>query len=141
MLTEALRWYWRREAGDVEDSLAELERLYLPFAPALGTQVRVSVTLILADIGRCDEARARLDADGAAIRALPHDSEWVSVMGQLAQAIAMIGGHPLAGLGVRGAPPPPPAVRGRGDRRRLLGLGGATPRAAGRRARTDGRGR
>ena len=95
ILIECLRWYWQREAGDTAGPLALLDVLEAHEA-VLGAQLRVSGTLLRADAGRREEARARLDADGAAIRDLPLDSEWIPVMGQLAQAIAQIGGHPLA---------------------------------------------
>ena len=94
ILTDALRWYMKREAGDM-DHTALLEGL-LPHEPVLGTQVRVTVSLILADAGRREEARARLDADAAGVRAMPVDSEWVSTLVQLAQVIAQVGSHPLA---------------------------------------------
>lgn len=95
VLCDALRWYRLREAGFVEEALEGLDRL-LPLEPVLGVQVRVTVTLMLADTGRGDQARARLDADAAAIRATPVDSEWVPMMGQLAQAVWQVGGHPIA---------------------------------------------
>jgi tetratricopeptide (TPR) repeat protein len=94
VLAEALRWYIGREAGQLDQTPA-LDRL-LPFEPVLGSQVQASVALILADAGRHEEARARLGAAEPGIRALPKDSEWVSVMVQVAQTIAQIGPHPLA---------------------------------------------
>jgi hypothetical protein len=93
VLTETLELYLRREAGRLDHD-AVLARL-APYEAVLGTQLRVTAALILADAGRVDEARARLDADQAAIRALPVDSEWLPSMVQLAQTIAGIGGHGL----------------------------------------------
>jgi tetratricopeptide (TPR) repeat protein len=94
ILYEVLMFYVLREAGDPEapPSLGrffEAEHVY-------GLQVRVSLTLMLTDAGRLDEARARLDSTGAALRAAPVDSEWVSMLVQVAQIVAEIGGHPVA---------------------------------------------
>lgn len=96
ILTDSLRWYLHREAGDAQAALAGLDRL-VPFEAVFGAQFRVPMTLMLSDAGRLDEARARLDADAAAIWALPVDSEWLPMMIQLAQCIAATGGHSLAG--------------------------------------------
>ena len=95
ILYEALMFYVLREGGsrDVPPSFGQ----FFEYEHVFGTQVRVAVTLMLTDGGRFEEARARLDADGAAVRATPVDSEWVSVLVQLAQIIAEIGGHALAG--------------------------------------------
>ncbi|MDP1805840.1 MAG: tetratricopeptide repeat protein, partial [Acidimicrobiales bacterium] len=95
MLTESLRWYMLRDAGDTERPLAILEKLK-PYTAVFGVQFRVAATLMLADAGRTEEVRGRLDADAAAIRAMPMDSEWLSTLAQLAQAIARIDRHPLA---------------------------------------------
>ena len=95
MLTESLRWYLMRDQGDTEGPLAILERLD-PYTEVFGVQFRVAATLMLADAGRTEDVRARLDAHGEAIRTMPMDSEWLSTLAQLAQLIAGIGGHPLA---------------------------------------------
>ena len=95
MLTESLRWYLMRDAGDREGGLAILDKLD-PYTAVFGVQFRVAATLMLADAGRTEEVRTRLDADAVAIRTMPVDSEWLSSLGQLAQVIARIGGHPLA---------------------------------------------
>ncbi len=94
VLAQALLWYVEREAGHLDNTPA-LEPL-LQLEPMLGTQVRVTVTLVFADAGRREEARARLVADAALIRALPLDSEWIPAMFQLTEVIAHIGGHTLA---------------------------------------------
>jgi hypothetical protein len=94
ILHEVLMFYVLREGGST--GLPPSLRRFFEYEHVYGTQVRVSVTLILTDAGRLDEVRARLDADSAAIRATPVDSEWVSMLVQLAQIIAEIGGHPLA---------------------------------------------
>lgn len=95
MLTESLRWYLMRDTGDTEGPMAVLAALD-PYTAVFGVQFRVAAALMLADAGRTGEVRARLDADAAAIRTMPVDSEWLSTLAQLAQAIARIGGHPLA---------------------------------------------
>ncbi|HET7721658.1 MAG TPA: hypothetical protein VFK43_16935, partial [Acidimicrobiales bacterium] len=95
MLTESLRWYLARDAGDTDSPLAILRNLE-PYTAVFGVQFRLAATLMLADAGRTEEARIRLDADATAIRAMPLDSEWLSSLAQLAQVIARIGGHPLA---------------------------------------------
>ena len=94
ILYEVLMFYVLREGGStgVTQPLGRFHQ----YEHVYGTQVRVSVSLMLTDAGRLDEVRARLDADSAVIRATPVDSEWVSMLVQLAQVIAEIGGHPLA---------------------------------------------
>ena len=72
---------------------------------------------MLADAGRLDEARARLDADGAAIRATPVDSEWVLGVGAAGPDHRRDRGPSPCRMGLRGAPPASPAVRRGGDRR------------------------
>jgi tetratricopeptide (TPR) repeat protein len=95
MLTDSLHWYLMRDTGDTEGPLAILDRLG-PFTAVFGVQFRVAATLMLADAGRTEEVRTRLDADAVAIRSMPVDSEWLSSLAQLAQVIARVGGHPLA---------------------------------------------
>lgn len=96
VLGETLKWYVHREAADTESPLSLLGDLLSGQAPVLGAQVRVSATLIVAEAGRVEEARARLDADASVIRALPQDSEWVATLGQVAGIVTCIGGHSLA---------------------------------------------
>ncbi|HYY23740.1 MAG TPA: hypothetical protein VE780_17890, partial [Thermoleophilaceae bacterium] len=95
ILADALRWYVEREAGVFDPSPAVFDRL-LPLEPALGTQVSVTIALVIAEAGRHDQARSRLNSAAPGIRALPVDSEWISSIVQLAQTIAEIGGHELA---------------------------------------------
>ncbi len=95
ILVEGLRWFEMRASGDTEGPLAALDMLS-EYEPLLGAQVLGTVALILAEAGRRDEARARLDAGAASIRSMPVDSEWLPAMGQLAEAVAGVGGHPIA---------------------------------------------
>lgn len=95
LLLEGLRWYEMRAIGETEGPLAAID-IIAEQAPLLGAQVVVTMAVILAEAGRRDEARARLDAGAAAIRSMPVDSEWLPAMGQLAEAVARIGGHPIA---------------------------------------------
>ncbi|MGZ4619193.1 MAG: hypothetical protein ACXV3F_10840, partial [Frankiaceae bacterium] len=48
-----------------------------------------------AQVGRLDEARARLDAAAALLPALPRDSEWLASLVQVAEAVGLVGGHPI----------------------------------------------
>ncbi|MEW6155661.1 MAG: AAA family ATPase [Actinomycetota bacterium] len=95
ILVEGLRWFVMRAKGDAEGPFAVLGMLS-ELEPVLGAQIRVSMAVVLAEAGRLDEARAGLDRLAQALPALPRDSEWVAVMGQLAESIAMVGGHPVA---------------------------------------------
>jgi hypothetical protein len=94
ILHEALMFYVLREGG--RSHFPESLNRYLESEQVYGVQVRVSLTLMLADAGRLEEVRARLDADEAAIRGAPVDSEWVSMLVQVAQIVAEIASHPIA---------------------------------------------
>jgi tetratricopeptide (TPR) repeat protein len=56
----------------------------------------VTMAYIAAQQGRTGEAGARLDAVTPRLAAAPRDSEWLPMMAQLAEAVGMIGTHPVA---------------------------------------------
>jgi tetratricopeptide (TPR) repeat protein len=62
-----------------------------------GPWAAVTLALVDAQLGDSDAARARLDSCVAAIEAIPKDSEWLPCMTQAAEAVALVGAHPIAG--------------------------------------------
>jgi len=51
----------------------------------------------LAQLGRLDDARRSLDAVAPRLASLPRDSEWLAVLAQVAETVALIGTHPVSG--------------------------------------------
>ena len=57
--------------------------------------VQVVRALIAGQLGRLEDARRALDAVAPRLASLPRDSEWLAVMAQVAEVIALIGTHPV----------------------------------------------
>ncbi|HET7487044.1 MAG TPA: AAA family ATPase [Acidimicrobiales bacterium] len=95
MLTSGQWWFRLREAGEFEEPLSFVEGLQSVDA-AFQYQLRVSAALILAESGRQVEAVAMLDAAAGGLRSAPVDSEWIPMLGQAAEAVWLVGGHPVA---------------------------------------------
>jgi hypothetical protein len=77
---------------------AELGQLYasVDFEHNGALWARISETLVAAQLGDAAAARRGLDAVTPRLASLPHDSEWLACLGQLAQTLALIGPHPIA---------------------------------------------
>ena len=69
----------------------ELETVPVP-APWL----QVTRALVLAQVGRTEDARAQLEAVVPLLPAMARDSEWLPSMAQVAETIALTGPHPVA---------------------------------------------
>jgi tetratricopeptide (TPR) repeat protein len=55
--------------------------------------LRVAVTVMLADLGRMDEARERLSAEIGGLAGFPYDVSWLAAMSDLLDTAAMAGDH------------------------------------------------
>jgi hypothetical protein len=71
--------------------LDELETVSIP-APWL----QITRALVLAQVGRTEDARAQLEAMVPLLPAIARDSEWLPAMAQVAETIALTGPHPVA---------------------------------------------
>jgi AAA ATPase domain len=94
-LLGTLRWCLLAELDDRE-RLAELFA-GVDLISYGGIWPYVATALVAAQLGRTAEAAARLDALAPRLAAAPRDSEWLPMLTQLAELIAEVGGHPVAG--------------------------------------------
>jgi AAA ATPase domain len=94
-LLGTLCWCIAAELGDRE-RLAELFA-GVDLTAYGGVWPYVAMALVAAQLGRTGEAAARLDALAPRLAGAPRDSEWLPMMCQLAELIAEVGGHPVAG--------------------------------------------
>jgi type II secretory pathway predicted ATPase ExeA len=94
MLAATQRWCLLAELGDAESlttMLAQFEAMELA-----GVWPQIVRGLLLAQLGRIDDARAQLDVTAPQLPATPRDSEWLPMLAQLALLIHIIGAHPVA---------------------------------------------
>ena len=94
MLAATQRWCLLAELGDQQSlttMLAQFEAMHLP-----GVWPQIARGLLLAQLGRIDDARAQLDAAAPQLPAAPRDSEWLPLLAQVAELIGLIGPHPAA---------------------------------------------
>lgn len=90
------RWFLLMESGRAAEGLDALHQV-AGSLPEPATAPRVSLALGLAASGRIDDASAHLDALSVEeLTAVHQDSEWLPMLGELSEAVAMVGGHPLA---------------------------------------------
>ena len=94
MLTGTQRWCLLSETGDFAGVEQELADVHLEEVGGVWPQV--AQALVAAQIGRPDEARDRLSAVTPRLATAERDSEWLPMLAQAAEAIALIGPHPLA---------------------------------------------
>jgi hypothetical protein len=98
ILLLAHRYFVWLESGDIDTFLAETERLTPPGSWAqMGIQMLPLAIMRPLYAGRLAEARAVLDRSADQLAAAPRDSEWLTLLAQLADLCARLGGHPLAG--------------------------------------------
>jgi tetratricopeptide (TPR) repeat protein len=67
-----------------------------PLDESMGPWVPVTLALVHASVGEIHAARASLDGAADRLVALPRDSEWLPTLTQAAEAVLLVGGHPLA---------------------------------------------
>ena len=93
-LVATLRWCLAAELGLTEEVRALTDLAPLEAFP--GVWPIVARALTSAQVGRLDEARARLDAAAPRLPDAERDSEWLPMMAQVADAISRVGPHPVA---------------------------------------------
>jgi hypothetical protein len=92
MLVVTQRWCLLAELGDrdaLTTMLAEFDAVDLA-----GIWPHISRGLLLAQLGRLDDARAQLDATAPQLPTAPRDSEWLPMLAQAAELVGFIGPHP-----------------------------------------------
>ncbi|MEV6874202.1 AAA family ATPase [Amycolatopsis sp. NPDC051128] len=93
MLATTQRWFLLTDTGD----RAAIERLIADsgLEDLAGVWPRVTLALAAAQLGRAAEARDRLSALAPRLGEAPRDSEWLPMLSQIAETVAIIGDHPL----------------------------------------------
>ena len=81
MLVATQQWCLHAEEGDVAGLLTMLPQL--DTAPMAGSMLQVTRALVLAQVGRTEEARAQFEAVAPLLPALARDSEWLPVVAQV----------------------------------------------------------
>ena len=97
MLVATQQWCLHAEEGDVAGLLTMLPQL--DAAPMAGAMLQVTRALLLAQVGRAEEASAQFEAVAPLLPALARDSERLPVVAQVAETLALIGfadPHPVA---------------------------------------------
>ncbi len=94
MLAGTQRWYLLTELGDLDAVDVMVEEFGLEQIG--GVWPRVTMALIAARAGRLEEARARLSTVAGLLATAPRDSEWLPMLAQLAEFVALTGPHPVA---------------------------------------------
>lgn len=95
VLVSTLRWCLAAELGDTE--VVGTLTAGAPLEAFPGVWPMVARALTLAQVGKVDEARARLDAVAPRLPEAERDSEWLPMMAQVAEIISSVGPHPIAG--------------------------------------------
>ena len=96
VLVIAQRWFSWLETGDVETAVSQLDLAMPPGAyPELGVQTVPIFAVHRLLAGRPEEARAMLDSAADDLVAADRDSEWLTVLAQVADAVFRLGGHEL----------------------------------------------
>ena len=94
MLVQTQLWCLRAEEGDTAGLLDMLDNLETVSIPAPWLQI--TRALVLAQVGRTEDARTQLEAVIPLLPALARDSEWLPAMAQVAETIALTGPHQVA---------------------------------------------
>ncbi len=97
LLIATQQWCLHAEEGDVAGLLTMLPQL--DTAPMAGSMIQITRGLVLAQADRTEQARAQFEAMAPLLPALARDSEWLPVMAQVAETLALIGSanpHPVA---------------------------------------------
>ena len=85
-------------AGELADRDAMREVFATgPLDESLGPWAPITASLVHASLGEISLARARLDAATDRLVELPRDSEWLPTLTQAAEAVLIVGGHPVTG--------------------------------------------
>jgi hypothetical protein len=94
MLVQTQQWCLCAEEADTAGLLGKLDELET--VPLADAWLRATRALLLAQAGRVEDARTQLEAVAPLLPAMVRDSEWLPVMAQVAETIAVTGPHPVA---------------------------------------------
>jgi hypothetical protein len=94
MLVQTQQWCLCAEETDTACLLGKLDELET--VPLAEPWLRATRALLLAQAGQVEDARAQLEAVAPLLPAMTRDSEWLPVMAQVAETIALTGPHPVA---------------------------------------------
>ena len=97
LLVATQQWCLHAEQDDVAGLLDMLPQL--DEAPMAGSMLQVTRALVLAQAGRTRDARVQLEAVAPLLPTLARDSEWLPVVAQVAEILALTGPgepHPIA---------------------------------------------
>jgi hypothetical protein len=94
MLVQTQQWCLCAEEADTAGLLGKLDELET--VPLAEPWLRATRALLLAQAGQVEDARAQLEAVAPLLPAMTRDSEWLPVMAQVAETIALTGPHPVA---------------------------------------------
>lgn len=89
-----VRWWLDLATGDADDVARMIAETDLTQVP--GTWPVITLARSLVAVGRLDEARACLDQFMTLLGSAPRDSEWLPMLGAAAEAVWLLGGHPVA---------------------------------------------
>jgi tetratricopeptide (TPR) repeat protein len=95
VLVSSHRWSAAAELADPAAMRASVEGV--DFDDSMGPWVPVARAFMHAACGEISAARAALDAAASRLPELPLDSEWLPALTQAAEAVQLVGGHPVAG--------------------------------------------
>ncbi|MEU9079499.1 AAA family ATPase [Kitasatospora sp. NPDC048538] len=95
LLAATQRWCLAAQGGDL-DALRGSRADATVLEQHSGVWPRVTLALIAAQLGDPEEAGRRLTAVAPRIGGAPRDSEWLPMLGQAAETVGLIGGHPAA---------------------------------------------
>ncbi|MEV4145884.1 AAA family ATPase [Amycolatopsis sp. NPDC049691] len=94
VLAATQRWCLLAATGDRDGLTRLFAEVSLEELP--GVWPRVTLALAAAQFGRLDEARDRLSAVAPRLATAPRDSEWLPMLAQAAETVALTGPHPVA---------------------------------------------
>jgi tetratricopeptide (TPR) repeat protein len=95
VLVTSHRWSAAAELADPGSMRAAVEGI--EFDEGMGPWVNIAKGFMHATCGEVSAARAALDASVSRLPELPLDSEWLPAVTQAAEAVQLVGGHPVAG--------------------------------------------
>jgi len=95
LLTTVQEWVTLRRQGRFDEALSLIEDVMRRFGDTLPA-VQIGRALVLAELGRRDEARVVLDRVTGLLDTLPKDAEWLPMLAEYADTVAHLDGHPIA---------------------------------------------
>ncbi|HEX5117642.1 MAG TPA: AAA family ATPase [Pseudonocardiaceae bacterium] len=94
ILVATQRWVLASQSGDAA-GLAEICERFDEI-DQVGVWPKITRALLLAQVGKVAPARIQLDAVQPLLPGMSRDSEWLPAVAQVAEAVAIVGPHPVA---------------------------------------------